>query len=391
MPAYRRFLLTFLAFWAGLTLLVGGITYVVDPYGINWRFVRKGFNLNKAMYQKGVRLTKAYYLPVFRPHALLAGTSRAEYGLCPENPLLDPWRPVYNVAITAGNMYEVRRYIEHAVQNADVRLIVLGLDLVSFGTMSNSPDFDERRLGRTPFFMKIRECYLSWNAVKGVIRTIKRNRRYPDEITITREGWRTPYKTDRDIAEGRTTLRLEFEKSELDYFRFSYYRFRLSPERFEDLQAVIDLCRRRGIRLLAFISPAHARQWEVLHRSGAWPQWEEWKRRLVRMLPVWDFSGFNSVTVHDRYYLESSHYRKEAGDLVLARLLGADAAVPADFGVLLTPGNIEAHLARIRRDRERWAAAHPEDVADIARLQREVEAERTRSGPGGGVEEEDDG
>jgi hypothetical protein len=46
--------------------------------------------------------------------------------------------------------------------------------------------------------------------------------------------------------------------------------------------------------------------------------------------------------------------------------------VPDDFGVLLSSQNIEAHLARIRSDREHYRKTHPEDIAEIDTLAREV-------------------
>ena len=36
-----------------------------------------------------------------------------------------------------------------------------------------------------------------------------------------------------------------------------------------------------------------------------------------------------------------------------------DRTVPADFGVLLTSQNIEAHLAHIRAAREQYRQTHP--------------------------------
>ena len=66
-----------------------------------------------------------------------------------------------------------------------------------------------------------------------------------------------------------------------------------------------------------------------------------------------------------RWYLESSHYKKELGDLVLDRVFDYQSPsryVPDDFGIRLTQGNIEAHLSKIRKDQEEWVDKHPEDV-----------------------------
>ena len=40
-----------------------------------------------------------------------------------------------------------------------------------------------------------------------------------------------------------------------------------------------------------------------------------------------------------------------------------------NFGVLITTGNIESHLAQIPTNREKWRNDFPEYVAEITRLQ----------------------
>ncbi|MBF0220187.1 MAG: hypothetical protein HQL49_11780, partial [Gammaproteobacteria bacterium] len=72
-----------------------------------------------------------------------------------------------------------------------------------------------------------------------------------------------------------------------------------------------------------------------------------------------------------RWHWESSHYKKELGDLVLDRIFdyhSADRKIPSDFGILLMPDNLEQHLAQIRADRERWRSTHSQDIAEIESL-----------------------
>lgn len=49
-----------------------------------------------------------------------------------------------------------------------------------------------------------------------------------------------------------------------------------------------------------------------------------------------------------------------------------DRTVSADFGVLLTSQNIEAHLDHIRADREHYRQTHPKNLAEIEAMAREV-------------------
>jgi hypothetical protein len=151
--------------------------------------------------------------------------------------------------------------------------------------------------------------------------------------------------------------------------------YKLSQERLLLLKSIIDSCQQKGIALTIFISPSHATDMEGLHALGLWSEFEQWKREVSKIAPIWDFSGYNSITTEPiaknmKYYLDSSHYRKETGDLILNRLLSyQENTVPEDFGVLMTPENIEAHLAKIRSDRENWLKTSPDGklVQDIKR------------------------
>jgi len=76
-----------------------------------------------------------------------------------------------------------------------------------------------------------------------------------------------------------------------------------------------------------------------------------------------------------RYYWEGSHFRSEAGDLVLDRLFGwreAGREVPADFGVRLRSANVEAHLDETRRLRDAYRRTHASDLVDLRRMALEL-------------------
>src|SRR5205823_3536266 len=110
--------------------------------------------------------------------------------------------------------------------------------------------------------------------------------------------------------------------------------------------------------------------------------------------PIWDFSGYNSITGEDvppvqdvktrmHYYYESSHYTPATGDSVLDRIFGLkpnERSLPDNFGVLLTSRNIDAHLANIRYAREHYRQTHPEDVAEIEAIAREVTKQKHCTG-----------
>ena len=112
---------------------------------------------------------------------------------------------------------------------------------------------------------------------------------------------------------------------------------------------------------------------EALHLAERWQLYEDWKREIVKMMPVWDFSGYNSITTEPigeqmNNYQDSSHFYPPIGDLILNRLVGyEEEKVPEDFGILITPENVEAHLEKIRRDRAIWQN-NPENLKLLNQL-----------------------
>jgi hypothetical protein len=166
-----------------------------------------------------------------------------------------------------------------------------------------------------------------------------------------------------------------------------------APDRssLEYVRLMVDFCREHHIDLRVFITPAHAHQMEISAAAGEWPKIEAGKRALVRMLaedaarhpgaaafPLWDFSGYSSVTTEPvpvagsrremDFYWDSSHFKQGVGDWVLDRVFGTrdpDHPVPADFGVKLEPGTIDAALIRIRGDHAAYRNSHRDDVAEI--------------------------
>jgi hypothetical protein len=62
------------------------------------------------------------------------------------------------------------------------------------------------------------------------------------------------------------------------------------------------------------------------------------------------------------YYWETSHYRDNVGELVLARLHGG-AADADGFGEELTVAGMPSHLARLHAARKAYRGEHPVETA----------------------------
>lgn len=354
-------------------LSVGLFNWSIDPYDLFNTPNFLGVNHEKVKKDNNDRLFKAVDITRLKPKIILMGSSRTKQGLNPEHPALKDDNPAYNLAINGPNFYEVRRYIEHAIANQpDLQQIILGVDFFMFNAnLANQPSFEEKRLGKNNIIIKDAvNALFSLDTFNVSRETIDASLKTADENNNYGENGFMP---NRNADNGATEWR--FQQSIKLYFELhSDYQF--SQQYWSDFVKIVELCRQNNIDLKVFISPAHATQWEAIEVTGRWDVFEQWKRQLVEITPVWDFSGFNSITTESikpqmNNYVDNSHYSPEIGNLIIDRLFDYKSdTIPQDFGVLLAKDNLEQHLKKIERDRTLWIKNNPEE----AKLVRDIKA-----------------
>lgn len=372
MSIYRRFNLVFLTLTLFPVLSIGLFNIAVDPYGVINSPTFPGINKSKIEYPTHDRLFKAIEIIRLKPTIVFLGSSTTQFGLDASNIRFGSNTTAYNLGLQNASIYELKRYFQHARANQPkLKTIVVGLDLFMFkSSKKNNPTFKEERLEKTnislPDFL---DSIFSLNALNSSIKTLKTNLNAPTSPNVFINGMlRVDEKGPIPGSLKRFTQFLGLRRTS-DHF---------SEERLTQLKEIVDTCKQRGIDIKLFISPSHAMQGEGSRTAGSWSEFEQWKRELVKIAPVWDFSGYNSITTEPvsndmRNYYDSMHYRKEVGDLVLNRMFSyREETVPADFGVLITPDNIESHLDKIHADREAWAKKNPEVVKLVQDLKRKL-------------------
>lgn len=356
----------------------------VDPYGIWHSPTLYGWNWAKPLKNNHVRLFKAADIKRIKPITVLIGSSRVEYGLSPKHKAFRDRQPAYNLGLPRANMYEEMRYFQHALQNQpQLKQAVIGLDFHAFNKfIDNRDDFSESRLGGKA--SGIGDSFLttlSIDAINASKKTIKLNRlekdfEDPNYQYFELDGSRLPMERQ-GVVIANSSHRLDMFKATLAQHLQSpdfLIKYQLSPERLRNFQTIIDTCTRKKIDLKIFISPTHAADLEAIHNAGLWQEFEEWKRQISALAPIWDFSGYNSITTEPvsndmKNYWDSHHYRKNVGDLVLSRMFDdCKETTASDFGEIITAKNIESHLARIRGDRSNWLKSNPKLVELVRSL-----------------------
>lgn len=386
-----------------LLVLMAGFNFLVDPYDINSAFKRQAINGIKPEIASHIRLSKAYRTVNSPPVAIVLGSSRALTIDTAHSDWSNP-EPRLNLALDGVNMFEVLQYFKHASQQGKLQHAIIGLDFFYFniywasGDQSGNAVFLE---GNDPF--KKAAVYaqlpvlLSFDTVSNSIATIRSNNEIPSPKN------NLPRISANDSA-SIPQIREKFLRSETQYIKELYFPAPLKRYAFDnnagqsslnEFRELIRLAKKKNIDLDLYISPSHARQWELIRAAGLWPLFETWKRALVNILEeeyprspekneyrLWDFSGYTSITTealpntsgssHDmKYYRDSSHFSPETARLVLNRIFAEKSRkfdFPADFGVAINKNNIDSHLAAIRKQQTQYQVTHPDEILEIETL-----------------------
>jgi hypothetical protein len=375
--SYQFFNSTFLI-TVGIALLGTGIMNIaIDPFGVFQIPKIQGFTQDKPGKRDNDRIFKTADIIYTQPKTIIIGSSRVRQGIDPAHPALLN-KPSYNLGLNGINAYEQLRYLRHAIANQqDLKVVVLEVDLFMFnGALKTQTAFDAKRLEKNHLTLKdIIDTTLSWNAIQASYQTLVHSfedRNDPATANYGDNGF-LPYRNvNKEGTQGR------FKASINQYLEF-HNKYQLSQQFIEDFKQLVELCREKNITLKVFISPAHATQSEVIRLTGQGQTYENWKRQIVNIIPIWDFSGFNSITtakINNKMdkYSDNSHFLPFVGAFILDRLFSYQPdKVPQDFGVWLTPNNIEAHLQKTRRDREKWVKDHPDEVELVKQIKNEFD------------------
>lgn len=362
----KKYVGGFFVFAAAFSILIAGFNMLVDPYGV-WAMVnRVGFNYYHTHKERFERINKPTDIMHQKPEVIFIGSSRVKFSLDPEKfTEITGQKNVYNLGVNGATIYEVRRFVEHAALNSpNLKEVVLGVDFFAFNIrQKTNTGFDDDQLSKTHLSkINIAKTTFSKEAVEASWDTLMLNRkekrkydvRFSNGLTTADEA--RHYRMDPDNFWTFSNASREFVNDDRlfkDYIS--------SEESFADLQAIIDLCRKKDIHLIVYIAPVHALQMEAIEVSHVWEQYEAWKRRLTTMLPsYYDFSGYNEITTEafsDRRtnFWDTSHITPKIGDLVLERMFsGRTEGLPAGFGFLVNQDTVEQDLLRLRQERAAW-------------------------------------
>lgn len=403
--------------WFILFLLLLGLAaaanYVIDPYAMFEVKRVEGVNAIKPAAATRVTTAKVYQVLKAEPGALIVGNSRPELGLDPHNACW-PSASVYNTALPGQSFYRQIRHAQHAMAAGEVDTILLGLDILDFLVDRDRPARigqgwpDSRQETRSwlvlpdgqpdPDFIWDRlddgfRAVMSVKALADSVQTLV-SQGNPDVSTRTALGFNPGERTYGGTIrnEGVAVLFRQKNKSIADRLTGQALSLttpegELSPT-FAVLEGFLNYARLKGVRVIPFINPYHADYMLLLDRAGLWPEFDAWRWEVTTIVdrsgfgPLWDFNEFSDYTTEAPatvaakgealdWFWEPSHYRRELGDIMLSRMLDRrchDKALPADFGVTVTPQTLDDRLEDLALERDLYMLAHPDNVLRLSKL-----------------------
>lgn len=384
MNIYRQFNWVFLTVALLPVLSIGLFNIFIDPYGAISSPIFPGINKLKPEQDEQAQLFKALDIMRLKPTTVFIGSSTVMRGLEPTHPGLLDDPNAYNLGTFAAHIDDVTRYLKYTIANQPkFKRVVIGIDFFMFNGSSKG-ELGLIKSRQEPIFsmQNLLDVIFSLKALEASKLTVVSNLQNSDVTPYFVKGRRTynPYLSEQPRMLDRFKLVIR------GYFTNpAFYKdYRLTSSLLTELRTINDICKQHNLEVKVFISPVHAAQLEAIRVAGLWPVFEQWKREVVQVMPVWDFSNYDTIATEPisdemKNFIDSAHYRKEVGDLVLNRLLDYhQQSVPNDFGVLITPANIESHLAKNRSGHEVWAKKNPNVVKLVQDIKLKLDEKNKR-------------
>jgi hypothetical protein len=393
----------YMAIWAiALVLMLGAVAAlcaIVDPYNVIGTPGLPGLTAQKPAAVHWARLSKAYLIQRHHPVTLILGSSSADVGFNPDSPA---WpaaaRPVFNLAIDGAGPDVFVRYLQHALATTAPKHVVVAINFIESlnlpprrVTAAAAQPFDfEPRMRVLPngapnpaharaHIADLVFATLSFTALSDSLATLL-HQHDPDTAYETTSGWNDGGELRRWAREDGF-FRLVVDKDREKIAQYKIWRTRKSLQ-IDPVLRLVRLARAHGADVTLVIPPNYVDTMESLRQLGLDADYDAWKSAIVTGgtaagATIWDFSGYSPYTTEPlpapgdrtrrlRWIWEPVHFQSALGDLMIARWCGA----PGDFGTILTPANLAAHIAGYHAAQAAWVGAHAVDVARISALVR---------------------
>lgn len=357
-----------------LAALVGfaGFNALVDPFGVTGAPTIPGLTTRETrLLEDGGRVNVGDRLARGGDRSILLGSSRTVDGF-PSAPSGWPG-DIHNAGMRGTNMFELGRAMALGSRSADLRCVVIGLDLDEFGTHSKAKAtywLSALTDGNRAF--SLARVALSPNTFAASVQMLA------DNIggSTPRTPWAEVYEAGAQLA--------RYEGGTRGIYGY-YLGYRYDPDRLDYFERTLATLTSEGVQVIGFIHPLHAWREEAMFRAGRADDYLTLRSELTELFAqyapqnpidacgpgggavLWDFSGFQDVATtaapqadqtlpHPTFY-EPSHYLPHVGQSMLDRMQNSDGVRSSDtsaFGQRITPDNLQTSTTALLARRAAW-------------------------------------
>jgi hypothetical protein len=338
-----------IALAAALVATGVALNYLLNPYGA-WRTSLIDPVFREVEHE---RVVTPYLLRTTAPGTLLLGSSRVLMGMRIVQGERDD---VMNGALTAATIPQLAAIVDDALQrNPRLKRIIWGVDFFTFDTAWDHVDlgFNERVAGDR--VLKVEDTLLSlealndgremWNRARGGIARLPPTTAEPVPwaMNFVCEQYRA------ESAQGLNHSSATEVATELSQDLPDYLVYQFSPAFLGLFRATVERARQHGVEVIMFIPPMSQYELEMIRQGGQWRAFQNFKRSLAAIGPLWDFSGYNAMARDDAMFMHVMHFKTAAGMEMLRIMMGLDAAACSDSAAIVAHSGVRLDASTIDR------------------------------------------
>jgi hypothetical protein len=344
---YRRWFLTVIASLIAVRLLIVLINYTVDPFDVFGTGLLLPVTPNE-------RFLKTEYL-IENPgkyNTYIMGSSRSNLVSCnvAEKYLMNS--NCYHLTVTGGSWLDNWYFLNNLIKSGtriDNLIIITSFDVWRFHGIDKNYQKKLHPIYTGETYFDFYFEYLKIVPLENIIRKVLDNingakiqYNLPGDGTFIYSFW------DRQIADNHEEYILS-EKSfhenlanrEKSHLNAKYHKINIKM-----LKQFSSALNKLNIKTLVLVAPNNYNRLNKFNTL-------DYLNFLQKLFDggfseIWDFNGYNSITLDNRNYYEQTHFRPHVGELMLAKIFNDTAVdVPADFGVKVTRENLYVHIDNI--------------------------------------------
>lgn len=343
MRSYRKWFITTIILITLPLLAIAGSNYCIDPL---WNFDHSHrFNQIQMSFNERQQKTNHLTFNGEKYDALLLGSSRITY----INQADFPHQQVYNYAVNNMLPREYPVYIDYAVKcnQREFETIYIGLDFFATNrnlTLPNRFEDPEFYINTANRFGYRYFTLISTDTLRYSWQNFNASRKGAEiNFAYNRHNRKTLLSGSQEEKQQRIAQNLEWYGKEAYGINYSY----------ESPRKILTTIKQKhpGTRIIIFTTPEAQPLFNLIIDHNLINDYERWVSDCVSVNgELYDFMTPNSITTSLDNYYDASHVYPEIGTLMAERLSGVEnQTIPGDFGVRVTPENLENYLQKIRQ------------------------------------------